>query len=344
MGKAAVLVVVLIAACSPRPVASISSPQPTASNAAAALTGQLAVEQWRSANPADAGFLDLSTGAYSPDPNADLISTGNLWKTVAQPSLIGSKNSTFGLVTYDAQVQRWLPVSRTQVAPDGLSYAYSEWLYPSIDPSQCPHGCIPDPTGGRIHVTDVRSGQDRVVYTFAAWPMYQVVLFSPPKIYLGSECNGDHAGCNQLWVLDIQTGALQSVISEAGQQWRIDGRYAWFVTVDYTQLRRVDLSTGMPQTWLTQIAINSMELLGVDASGVPWVALASIVPNPLFRVTSPAQTHQIFAAAGPYSDLVTDRHGTWFAVVDNVSRTPGLHLYTKDSRVVDVSSLPLLAV
>lgn len=343
MGRAAVLIVALIMACSPQPVSTASSPPSTASGALA-LSGQLPVEQWKSANPEGAGFLDLATGAFSPDPNADLIRAGVLYKTAAQPYLLGSKNSTFAMVSYDSQVKRWLPVSRTQVAPDGLSYAYSEWLYPALDASQCPHGCMPEPTGGRIHITDVRSGQDRIAYTFTGWPMYQVVLFSPPKIYLGSECNGEYPRCNELWLFNMESDTLQSVISEAGQQWRIDGRYVWFETVDYTQLRRFDLSTGTGQTWLTQVMTDSMELLGVDATNVPWVALASMAPSPLLRVTSPGESQQVFAAAGPYSDLVTDRHGTWFAVVDNVSSTPGLYLYTKESGVIDVSSLPLLAV
>lgn len=116
------------------------------------------------------------------------------------------------------------------------------------------------------------------------------------------------------------------------------------MTIDYTQLRRYDLSTSTAQTWLIEVRNDSIELLGVDATGVPWVALASIAPSPLFRVTSPGQSRQVFAAAGPYSDLVTDRHGTWFAVVDSISSAPGLHLFTRGAVVVDVSSLPLLAV
>lgn len=272
-----------------------------------------------------------------------MIWNGHLNKSSIEPYLFGSSDSTFGLVTYDTQVKRWLPVSRRQVAPDGLSYAYAEWLYPPpLD--NCRHGCVPDPTGGRIHITDVRSGQDRIAYSFTAWPEYQIVSFAPPYVYLDGQCNGDYAGCHQLSRLDVQTGVLLLVTDQTGQQWRIDGHYVWFETVDYTQLRRLDMSKGTTETWLNKVASDSMELIGVDGSGTPWVALASIVPSALLRVPSAGKADQVFAAAGPYSDLVSDRQGTWFAVVDNVSETPGLHLYTKAGAVVDISSLPLLPV
>ena len=347
---------------SPTPgTASAATPSsPTSSPPAARLSGMLPVEQFgpTGADPSVAGFLDLSAGTFTRDLRADMVQAGawQLLKTSATPHLYGSSSALYGQITYDAQLGRWLPVARSQVSADGLSYAYAEWF--SAPPTPCPHGCIPVPTGGRIHVTDIRSGQDKVVYTFNGEPAYQVVSFSGQDVYLSTECWSGGSGCDELWRLDVQSGRL-SRIGEAGRWWLVDGGYVWMVTLGNGEiapihLLRIDLATGNTETWITLPAFSAtnpflpdMLLMGLDAGGFPLVILDSRSPTPLLRLVAPDQTNQIFSADGPYSASVTDDKGTWFGVVDNTSPSPtklGLYLYTKQLGVQSISSLHLLPV
>jgi hypothetical protein len=225
-----------------------------------------------------------------------------------------------------------------------LSYAYAEWLYPPPpDQSQCLHGCIPEPIGGRIHVADPRSGQDTVVYSYAGWPAYNVVGMVPGTIYLGGECNGSsEPGCDRLARLDVATGTVSVVFAQTGQQWHLHGSDVWLVTTDYARLLRVGLRDGTMETWLTKDFSDSMELIGFDGAGVPLVVLASQAPAPVFAVTSPGTAVQIFSAQGPLSETMNNQFGTWFAVVDNASPVPGLYLYSSRRGVRQISSLPVL--
>ncbi len=119
-------------------------------------------------------------------------------------------------------------------------------------------------------------------------------------------------------------------------------------------LDRIDMASGISETWLTLPARSAaspytpdMLLIGLGADGLPWVALNSRNPAPLLRVTAPEQATQIFSADGPYSESVSNRDGTWFAVVDNASPTPtmlGLYLYTPQDGVQSLSASHLLPV
>jgi len=345
------LIVVLAAACTTQPVSPTVGPSASASAAAAAPT--LPVERFERGESQGTGFLDVATGQFARDPNADMVTVNNqqsaLQRTQTQPYLYGAVGryggtaGFSGFVTYDAPLHRWVPVGRSHLTPDGLSYAYAEWFYPPV--SQTPHpGTGPDPIGGRIHVTTVSSGLDRVVYSYTGWPGYEVVGLSSRYAYLAGECNGDYPGCNQLWQLDLATSQLARVTEQTGQWWVIDRGVVWTEAVDFSRLIRIDVAGGGASTWLSRPFSDSMELIGVDASGSPWVSLGSPSPSPLLRVVAPERTQKIFAATGPYSSLVVDPRGTWFAVVDNQSPTPGLYLFTKDGGVKAVSDLPVLPV
>jgi hypothetical protein len=71
------------------------------------------------------GFLDLSSGTFTTDPNS--------------------------LASYDLAVGKWLPVPRAWISPDGLRYAYPEYRVG------------PGPATGLIHVVDARTGADRAL-------------------------------------------------------------------------------------------------------------------------------------------------------------------------------------
>jgi hypothetical protein len=340
-------------------VASASG-SPTSSPAGEHLTGRLPVEFFdpNQSVPAQGGFVDLSTGVFVRDPKAGIVSAGDwqLMRTTDSPHLYGVTSALYATTTYDAQVGRWLPVAKQQVASDGLSYAYAEWYSSS---TTCPtNQCMPQPVGGRIHVSDARSGQDKVVYSFGSSPMYQVVSYTGPQVYLETTCpNGGH--CDELWRFDIKSGALSKVVDAQGSWWILGGQTLWMVTLGNgdiapTYLRKIDLATGTSETWLTAPSISDsnpyipdLRLIGVDPTGMPLVALGSRSPAPLLRVTAPNKTEEIFSADGPYSESVSDGNRAWFAIVDNGSPTPtmlGLYVYTAQSGVQKISPLHLLPV
>jgi hypothetical protein len=307
---------------------------------------------------AQGGFLDLSTDAFSPDPMAAVVRVGawDLLKTTATPVLYGVSNALYGQITFDRQVGRWLPVARSQVAPDGLSYAYAEWFSSTTTP--CPRQCIPQPTGGRIHVTDPRSGADTIVFSFTGDPAYQVVGYAGNSIFMRTE-SPSGANADQLWRFDLSSRSLTKVVEEAGSSWIVDEQHLWMVTLGNgdiapVQLNRIDLTTGVTETWFNLPARSasnpyspSLLLLGLDAQGAPWVALNSRNPSPLLRLVAAGHADQIFAADGPYTETVSNLRGSWFGVVDNAVPTPsmlGLYLYSAQRGVQLISNLHLMPV
>jgi hypothetical protein len=317
------------------------------------------------------GFFDLATRTFTVDPAAQLTAvqhvrsathdSSTVQRTNSQPYLYGTQGGKFGYadVTYDAPVGRWLPVSRNQVAPDGLSYVYAEEFYGPLPayPSGA-GGCCPPPTGGTIHVADAASGKDKLAVNFSGFPDYQPIQYTADGVYLQAECNGPAQGCNELWQLDPTTGKLGVAVAAQGDWWAVGEGHAWFVTPLSTganaaiQLIRVDLKIGATEMWFNLPAGSatngnapSMLILGTDGDGLPWVALNSTSPSSLLRFTAPNQSQQMFDADGPYSELVTDQNATWFAVVNNASPTPtslGLYRFTPQSGVSQVSALHIL--
>lgn len=132
--------------------------------------------------------------------------------------------------------------------------------------------------------------------------------------------------------------ALTPVSQQTGQQWHLRGKELWLETTNYTRLLRIDLASGKTETWLNAVANVSMEIVGFESTGVPWVVLGA----ELYRITAPGSKEPIFTANGPLSEALTNRYGTWFAVVDNVSPVPGLYVFNPGSGVKMISTLPVL--
>jgi hypothetical protein len=176
-------------------------------------------------------------------------------RTTVQPYLFGTSNGIYGEITYDRPAERWLPVARAQVSPDGLRYAYTELL-------PLPGDVLGSATiGGRIHIADVRSGSDQVVYSYSGRQPWSVVSFAQAGVYIGPGCEGVEVvvpgacgpGSFTLSRLDPTTGKVTGVSDRRGT-WVIAGGLAWMATLEGgtdqpNQLLRIDLSTGIAQTW-----------------------------------------------------------------------------------------------
>jgi hypothetical protein len=353
--KASILAIVLIAAaCS-----STSSPAAHASSlmivtpSPAAVEGGLPVwiQEPSSTGHVDfaGGFLSFPGGAFRRDSHADIVfdaKAPGLMRTPDQPYLYayGSPTTTVTL-TYDRAVGRWLPVNRAQVSDDGLRYAYVDHE-PGAAPSQ------------RIHVVDVRTGSDQIVYRDPENPLYAVVGLVQQNIYLTS-CQPWETGANcwgPLRRLDVTTGNIATVSDRRGT-WVISGRIGWMVTcwpAQYptpcfgtydergpNQLLRVDLATGNEEIWGRG---SGIDLIGIDRDGAPLITVGDPSECRVVRASAPEQMEPIFSlplnhtVGCGFRSATADRIGIWLQVEDAPSgTTAGIYLYSKASGVRKVS-------
>jgi hypothetical protein len=289
------------------------------------------------------GFVHFPDGTFSADPRAVMSQdqVTHLWRTTATPQLVGVGDVLRGRITYSRQSHRWLPVSWNQVSADGLAYAYAEAVYPQA--AVQPLGPGPFATGVRIHVVDVRSAADRVVFKSNVWPFYyRVVSFAGLLIYLSPVCaEGCGSDALKLWRLDIGTGGLTKVSERGGFDWLIGDQVAWVATYEDTnkpnQLVRLDLATGQEAVWLTGARL---QLIGLGSDGAPLLETIESGNFALVRVTSPDQTEKVYS--GYFYIAVPDGASTWLG--SGGSGNEGIYLLTARTavqRVSDFGGLPL---
>ena len=370
--------IVMVAACSSSsPPTAQSSPSTTVAPSPAGLTGDLPVVSFnydaQGNSHAVGGFLHFPGGAFARDPRADMVPDDTrppagptrMLRTTVQPYLFGASNGIYGEITYDRPAERWLPVARAQVSPDGRRYAYAELL-------PLPGDVLGGATsGGRIHIADVRSGSDQVVYSYSGRQPLAVVSFAQDGVYISPGCGGGEVvvpgACGPdsftLSRLDPQTGKVTRVSDRRGS-WVIAGGLAWMATLEGgadqpNQLLRLDLGTGIVQTWdhepITPHQVGSccwtMSVVGADGDGAPLLvlplasqALPTLGTNEslLLRITGPDQAQRIFSGQGCCLDAIADLNGTWFAVAFGPAQ--GIYLYVNPSgvrKLSDIAGLPV---
>ena len=303
-------------------------------------------------------------GLFRRDPHADMLldrSIPNLvrTKTPDQPYLYAGEGSPVQSVqiTYDRVVGRWLPVNQTQVSADGLHYAYVDYESGSATPK-------------RIHIVDVRSGSDRVVYRETNQPLVAIVGLTQQNIYL-TDCEPNETSGNCLAPLrrvDATTGNVTKVSDRRGA-WVINGRSAWVVTCSSkyplpcfyeergpNQLLHVDLASGNEEIWDRGSGVH---MIGVDGDGMPLVAVNFVSPtwhgvigppwgdageSVVFRVTAPEQKERLFSVTisepwAGFDRATPDRVGIWLqaSYVPPGFQTAVLYLYSKGSGGREIS-------
>ncbi len=353
MRASVLVIVVIIAACSSSssPTAQ-SSPLMTGTPSPAAIKGDLPVWIYDSSSKGPryfaGGFLHFPGGTFRGDPHADMVfdaKTPGLMRTPDQPYLYAYGSPiTDVTLTYDRAVGRWLPVNRAQVSDDGLRYVYVDHEVGAA-PSQ------------RIHVVDVRTGSDQVVYRDTN-TLYAVVGFVQQNIYL-TECQPNETGGNcwgPLWRLDATTGNIATVSDRRGT-WVISGRIGWMVTcwpAQYpvpcfgiydergpNQLLRVDLATGNEEIWGRG---SGIDLIGTDGDGAPLITVGGTSECEVVRVSAPEKTEPIFSlpinhtVGCGFRSATADRIGIWLQVeYVPPGTTAGIYLYSKASGVRKIS-------
>jgi len=353
--RASVLAIVLIAAAcsSSSSPAAQSSPLMTVTPSPAALRGDLPVWIYDSASNGlryfAGGFLHFPGGAFRKDPHADMVFDANvpgLMRTPDQPYLYAYGSPTTDVtLTYDRAVGRWLPVNRAQVSDDGLRYVYVDH-----EPTAA--------TSQSIHVVDVRTGSDHVVYRNTNNPLYAVVGLVQQNIYLTS-CQPTETGGNcwgPLRRLDATTGNIATVSDRRGT-WVISGQIGWVVTCwpaqfptpcfgiyderGPNQLLRVDLATGNEEIWGSG---SGIDLIGIDGGGAPIITLGGTSECGLVRASGPGQMVPIFSlpinhtVGCGFRSATADRIGIWMQVeYEPPGTTAGIYLYSKASGVRKIS-------
>lgn len=247
-------------------------------------------------------------------------------------------------ISYDRAVNRWLPVSRSAVSPDGLSSAYADY-----DPAGPNDGKAVHANSGRVHVVDVRSGQDRTI--FSGSPSFGVVDLEADAVYLTQVGTGYTPTATGLYRLGIAGGSPQLLPGVEGQLdrwgWTPGSAGIWWA-VDNTpgtlpgmgpgsELIRYDATTRVVQSWLTVASNNFIEVAGIDASGQP------IVVSGPDSTQDPATTKYVTALvtartqttsqlwdgpSPPGAPWVTDIHGVW------MSGDEAVWLYRPDGTMV----------
>ena len=227
------------------------------------------------------GFVDGSTAAFTNDPRS--------------------------LGAYDRKLDKWLPVGRAWVSPDGQRYAYGSY----------PQGARP--ASGVIHVVDAVTGADRPLSVPAP---AVVVDYAPEGIYFSGVHPYSDASATGLSLLDPQSGSYRQITAE--RTWTaIGGGYAWGVDQDQSiapapqtgpgavgnRVQQLKLSDASISTWFRS-AGTAVTILALDPENKPVLGLLS---GGNFAVR--AGGAQVYSAAvgsdNPAGPGVTDARGTW---------------------------------
>jgi hypothetical protein len=252
-----------------------------------------------------------------------------------------------GPYTYDAVMQRWLPVQAAWLSPDGRTYAFA--TNTTGIPGQAPLSDV------RVH--DIATGKDRTVWqgdgqtNIVGWSggtvVFQRMSFSVQTPHYGPD----------VWAVDAAGGNVHRVGPNPPPTPGLGGFYGgpnligggalWGMTSSQPPptappepgkpfvkgpdlLTRMDLKDGTVTNWYQSPDPAALSLLGFTAQGQPVVALNQFfgfaTPPPpgyqppaprLMLVTGRNQATQI-SAGGPDAPRLlgsssADAHGVWFA-------------------------------
>ena len=301
VGASVLMAGVLRGAPSPRPSAtptpSAEPPSPTAhpepsASPRAAFGCSLPVLVADGTFPRPRAWLDPDTGAL-----------------VREPPAVGDG-------FYSLAAHRWLPVGRSSIAPDGLSYAYVEFV--GFNASD------------RLHVVDALSGRD-ATYTLEDKHAYSVLEYGTDGIYLMFA----YEMAIGVWRFDLASHALTQ-LSDQTDVWVTDGRVLWAGSVNPAdpapvaglgvapnQVDRIDLGSGARETWLYR-PHTEVRVFMTDAAGLPvaWAAPGQPAATGYYLpgevgdlVYLDRPGHAVTLHSGRWEDLqpgAVDEHGLWF--------------------------------
>jgi hypothetical protein len=235
---------------------------------------------------------------------------------------------------FDRVYDRWLPVSRSAVSPDGAHYVYTDR----------PILAQPDPQArANLHVVAVKTGVD-VTFDGGDWSNpYAVLDYAAEGIYLITD-TGTYVG---LLLMDPTTGLVTRVADLLNVQGRADQSHVWAgwanpndtnpVTPSAPdQLDKVSLVDGSRAPWFYRPG-SSVHFVGQDAAGHPIILVSDLSSAEYVLALAPGTSRSIFVFGDKrpgLSNAIADKHGIWFG------STQGIYLYTVAHGLVKVSNQP----
>ncbi len=265
-----------------------------------------------------AGWVTFPDGSFQADPK------GNV-------QLAGYSSPPFFWRSYDKAYERWLPVPRDWISPDGQHYAYAD---PPAAPGQTP--------GGGVRVVDMATGADHLFRPAAA--NWVVLDYEAEGVYLAVQPAGPAAPTG-LWLLDPSGRTAFRALDQSHRWQYISGGGAWGTTDPLTghgpgpgsRLLRLDLQTSAIASWYKRTDIEFL-VTGADAAGHPLLQTSKDYSNQLLLVTAQDSVTALQAAPGSvlphlsnYVHPVSDAHGMWLG-----DTTGMLSLYTPTGVVEQV--------
>lgn len=220
-----------------------------------------------------------------------------------------------GGLSYDVQFRKWLPVSLSQVTPDGTRYAF-------LSPTS-------------IYVEDVAAGTLSQIGTGHAW---QIVAVESAGVYAMQQ------GAAGLWLVPYSGDPRQ--ITSAGYWQTGNAAYAYGTPTSAVpngadnQIIRVDLSSGAVETWFSRTGTQDY-VIGVTADGAAIVNVQYYAYNNVGETWIVPQAGNGFPIAGTYytyqgvalnGPTVADANGIWFG-------SGGIALYVSGKGVYGMSNL-----
>jgi hypothetical protein len=311
----ALLLLVLISGCGPQASKTPARTSPSASPAATATPTETATAAGTSAPQGftcrlpvvtnnDAGWLTFPSATFQSDPKA------NVHLPVA-PSGPVSKS-------YDKAFERWLPVARDSISPDGKHYVYADPPYPGM----YAQGSVPP---SRIRVVDTASGADHSFNpgNVGADSSWWVLDYENEGVYLAVLGYGPSAPLG-LWLLDPSSGTVRQIDStriwqsiSGGAAWGTDDALTGHGPGPGSRLMRMDLKTGAIVSWYKRTDVEFI-VAGADAAGHPVLQVTTLGAPAIILVTAQNTAAPLSIAAGSsapvigiYIHPVSDSHGMW---------------------------------
>ena len=360
LGRLVALAIVVVSACSQAstPVAHVSATASPQGSPIRAATPTPAASSTPAASPSGTVLpfpdLPLSTVAFSC--RLPIYTEG----TVIEDSFITFPDGEIsptpvgtGGMYFDRAFSRWLPVHRSAVSPDGISYAY-------IEIGQ-------EPDVFYIHMVGVNGDQQKDVSVqesasasgFGAQP--QVFDYSANGIYLTEAFEHVWAG---VWIFVQPAGPIRKVTDIEVPEVSAGSGIFWYGAVNPAdpnpfstrssagilsdEVNRLDLKTNTRTQWLYRPGFG-LEVLGVDASGRPLIRVfapggGGIGGNDFFDHSaselllgmSPTSQRSIYKGqlVETLGNPIADSHGVWFGSAQ------GIYLYTSSGALIKVSDHP----
>jgi len=267
------------------------------------------------------------TWSESPDGTTQQVQKAG-FLTFPENTLRADPSAPATSLFYDRAVAKWLPVWRLAVSPDGQHYSYTE-------------GDVWNPTAvGKVHVVDIATGADRVVYSGA--PMHRVIDYAVEGIYLTVAVpEGSPSG---LWLLNPSGGAprlisrsIKAPVIGAGAAWGLDFDASdphpapGGIEGPNNRVLRYDLRTGASTVFYSRTGTN-LYVMGVNTDGSLFVSVNVDQDHiEMWSVRSATVATRLFSNAGllmPESLGAFDRHGVWFSGADfRTAGSPGHSLW-----------------